>query len=31
LKEGIFIGPDFRKLLSVDLLETTMKTVEREA
>jgi hypothetical protein len=29
LKEGIFVGPDIRKLLSDDLLETTMKTVER--
>jgi hypothetical protein len=31
LKEGIFVGPDIRKLLSDDLFETTMKTVEREA
>jgi hypothetical protein len=31
LKEGIFVGPDIRKLLSDNLLETTMKTVEREA
>jgi hypothetical protein len=31
LKDGIFVGPDIRKLLSDDLLETTMKTVEREA
>jgi hypothetical protein len=30
-KEGIFVGPDIRKLLSDDLFETTMKTVEREA
>jgi hypothetical protein len=30
LKEGIFVGPDIRKLLSDDLFETTMKTVERE-
>jgi hypothetical protein len=30
LKEGIFVGPDIRKLLSDELLETTMKTVERE-
>jgi hypothetical protein len=31
LKEGIVVGPDIRKLLSDDLLRTTMKTVEREA
>jgi hypothetical protein len=31
LKEGIFVGPDVRKLLSDDLFEKTMKTVEREA
>jgi hypothetical protein len=31
LKEGIFVRPDIRKLLSDDLSETTMKTVEREA
>jgi hypothetical protein len=31
LKEGIFVRPDIRKLLSDDLFETTMKTVEREA
>jgi hypothetical protein len=31
LKEGIFSEPDIRKLLSDDLFETTMKTVEREA
>jgi hypothetical protein len=31
LKEGIFVGPDIRKLLSDDLFETTKKTVEREA
>jgi hypothetical protein len=31
LKEGIFVRPDSRKLLSGDLFETTMKTVEREA
>jgi hypothetical protein len=31
LKEGVFIEPDIRKLLSDDLFETTMKTVEREA
>jgi hypothetical protein len=31
LKGGIFVGPDIRKLLSDDLFETTMKTVEREA
>jgi hypothetical protein len=31
LKEGIFVGQDIRKLLSDDLFETTMKTVEREA
>jgi hypothetical protein len=31
LKEGIFIGPDIRKLLSDELFETTMKTAEREA
>jgi hypothetical protein len=31
LKEGIFVGPDIRKLLSDDLFETKMKTVEREA
>jgi hypothetical protein len=31
LKEGIFVGPDIRKLLSDDLFETTMKTFEREA
>jgi hypothetical protein len=30
LKEGIFVGPDIRKLLSDDLFETTMKIVERE-
>jgi hypothetical protein len=30
-KEGIFVGPDIRKLLSDDLFETTMKAVEREA
>jgi hypothetical protein len=30
LKEGIFVGPDVRKLLSDDLFETTMETVERE-
>jgi hypothetical protein len=31
LKEGIFVGPDIRKLLSDVLFETTMKTVERGA
>jgi hypothetical protein len=31
LKEGIFVGPDIRKLPSDDLFETTLKTVEREA
>jgi hypothetical protein len=31
LKEGIFVRPDIRKLLSDDLFKTTMKTVEREA
>jgi hypothetical protein len=31
LNEGIFVGPDIRKLLSDDLFEITMKTVEREA
>jgi hypothetical protein len=31
LKEGIFVGPCIRKLLSDDLFETTMQTVEREA
>jgi hypothetical protein len=31
LKEGIFVGQDIRKLLSDDLFETTMKTVEGEA
>jgi hypothetical protein len=31
LKEGIFVGPDIRNLLSDDLLRTTMKPVEREA
>jgi hypothetical protein len=31
LKEGIFVGPDIRKLLSDDLFETTMKTVKMEA
>jgi hypothetical protein len=30
-KEGIFVGPDIRKLLSDDLFEITMKTIEREA
>jgi hypothetical protein len=31
LKEGIFVGPDIRKLLSDDLFETTMKSVKWEA
>jgi predicted Zn-dependent protease len=31
LKEDIFVGPDNRKLLSDDLFQTTMKTVERGA
>jgi hypothetical protein len=31
LKESIFVGPDIRKLLSYDLYETTMKTVERDS
>jgi hypothetical protein len=31
LKDGIFVGPDIRKLLSDDLFVTTMKTVKREA
>jgi hypothetical protein len=31
LKVGIFSGPDIRKLLSDDLFETTIETVEREA
>jgi hypothetical protein len=31
LREGIFVGPDIRKLLPDDLFEMTMKTVEKEA
>jgi hypothetical protein len=31
LKEGIFVGPDIRKLISGGMFETTMSIVEREA
>jgi hypothetical protein len=31
LKEGIFVGPDTRKLISDKMFETTMSNVEREA
>jgi hypothetical protein len=30
-KEGIFVGPDIRKLISDEMFETTMSNVEREA
>jgi hypothetical protein len=31
LKEGIFVGPDIRKLISDEMFETTMSNFEREA
>jgi hypothetical protein len=31
LKEGIFVGPDIRKLILNEMFETTMSNVEREA
>jgi hypothetical protein len=31
LKEGSFVGPDIRKLISDVMFETTMSNVEREA
>jgi hypothetical protein len=31
LKEGIFVGPDTRKLISDEMFETAMLNVEREA
>jgi hypothetical protein len=31
LNEGIFVGPDIRKLISDEMFETTMSNVEREA
>jgi hypothetical protein len=31
LKEGIFVGPDIRKLISDEMFETTKSNAEREA